>query len=125
VKRLANCFAFVARLSATVAASDEMDANTLLQIYDSAPPKEKLAIEQTVLTAEAAFREASSTIVLQRNEYGLYCPPLKASVAQKFSPNDLIEMIRHEVNKAPFLGKHNFEISLLHALQVAFPCPSQ
>jgi hypothetical protein len=120
VKRLANFSAAVALLGATVDATAGMDANTLLHAYDTGTPKEKIAIEQIVLTAENALREASSVIVLQRNELGLYCPPRKDLPAQT-----LIEMIRHEVSGTDFIGKYPFETSLLHALQVTFPCPAQ
>jgi hypothetical protein len=97
-----------------------MNADTLLRTYDTGTPEQKTAIEQTVLTAESAFREASSTIVLQRSESGLYCP-------KDFSADSLIEMIRHQVSQTKFVGKYPFEVSLLHALQVEFPppCPPQ
>ena len=110
----------VALLGTVTAAGTEMDSNTLLHIYDTGTPEQKAAIERTVLTAESALREASSTIVIQRNDYGLYCP-------RDLTAPSLIEMIRHEIIQTEFIGKHPFELSLLHALQVAFPppCPPQ
>jgi len=107
-------------LGTLAAASAEMDADSLLHTYDTGTPEQKTAIEQTVLTAESALREASSTIVLQRNEFGLYCP-------KDLAADSLIEMIRQEVTRTKFAGKYSFEMSLLHALQVAFPppCPPQ
>jgi hypothetical protein len=119
VKRIP--FSTLALLLGTIfAASAEMDANTLLRTYDTGTSEQKKAIEKTVLTAESAFREASSTIVLQRNEVGLYCP-------KDFSADSLIEMIRRQVSQTKFLGDYPFEMSLLHALQVEFPppCPPQ
>jgi hypothetical protein len=97
-----------------------MDADSLLRTYDTGTPEKKAAIERTVLTAESALREASSAIILQRNELGLYCP-------KDFSAGRLIEMIRRQVNQTKFIGKYPFEMSLLHALQVEFPppCPPQ
>jgi hypothetical protein len=120
VKRLAGLLALAVLLGARIAASAEMDANTLLHTYDAGTPEQKTAIEQTVLTAESALREASSAIVLQRNEFGLYCP-------KDFSADSLIEMIRRQVNQTKFVGKYPFEMSLLRALQVKFPppCPPQ
>jgi hypothetical protein len=93
-----------------------MDASTQLHTYDTGTPEQKTAIERTVLTAESALREASSTIVIQRNEYGLYCP-------RDLSAANLIELIRHQVSQTEFIGKCPFELALLHALQVAFPPP--
>lgn len=93
-----------------------MNAETLLHAYDTGTPEQKTAIKQKVLTAESAFREASSTIVLQRNEVGLYCP-------KDFSADNLIEMIRRQVSQTKFVGNYSFEMSLLHALQVEFPPP--
>jgi hypothetical protein len=121
VKRLAELLTVaVLLLGIRAAASAEMDADTLLRTYDTGTPEQKTAIEQTVLTAESAFREASSTIVVQRNEFGLYCP-------KDFSAGSLIEMIRRQVSQTKFVGKYSFETSLLHALQVEFPppCPPQ
>jgi hypothetical protein len=112
--------------NATAAISDEMNANILLHQYDTLTGDKRLALEQTVLTAEAAMREANSVIVLQRSEYGLYCPPLEsAAVAKIFTAEELIELIRHEVDESPFVGKEEFEIALLHALQVKFRCPAR
>ena len=120
MKVLANLSALAALLFATAAAGAEMDADTLLTAYDSGTAKAKIAIEKIVSTAENAMREASSVIVVQRNETGLYCPPTRDITAQ-----NLIEMIRDEVRREKFVGKSPFEMSLLHALQLAFPCPSQ
>jgi hypothetical protein len=100
--------------------SAEMDADTLLHTYDAGSPEQKTAVEQTVLTAESALREASSTIVLQRNEFGLYCPPVTGLTA-----NSLIEMIRREVSRTKFVGRYHFDLALLHALQADYPCPPQ
>jgi hypothetical protein len=97
-KRLAGLLALAVLLGARIAASAEMDANTLLHIYDTGTPQQKTAIEQTVLTAESALREASSAIVLQRNEFGLYCP-------KDFSADSLIEMIRRQVNQKGIVSK--------------------
>jgi hypothetical protein len=91
VKRLAGLLTLAVLLGIRAAASAEMDADTLLHAYDTGTPEQKTAIKQTVLTAESAFREASSTIVLQRNEFGLYCP-------KDFSADSLIEMIRRQVS---------------------------
>ena len=116
MKRLAGLSIFAALLATTAAASAEMNADTLLHIYDTGTPGQKASIEQMVLTAESAFREASSTFVLQRNEFGLYCP-------KDFSAENLIDMIRRQVSQTKFVGKYAFEMSLLHALQVEFPPP--
>lgn len=120
MKRFASLATLAVLLGITAAASAEMDADTLLHIYDTGTPEQKTAIKQTVLTAESALREASSTIVLQRNEFGLYC-------SKDFSADSLIEMIRRQVSQTKFVGKYAFEMSLLHALQVEFPppCPPQ
>jgi hypothetical protein len=119
VKPLAVTFALATALGTTPATADELDADTLIRAYDTATAQQKAAIEQTVLTAESAFREANSVIVLQRNELALYC--LRANV---LTGKQLIEMVRVEVGRANFVGKYPFEVSLLHALQLAFPCPS-
>ncbi|MGO9768083.1 MAG: hypothetical protein ACLPSW_00730 [Roseiarcus sp.] len=116
VRRLAGLLTLAVLLGTRAAASAEIDADTLLQTYDTGTPERKTAIEQTVSTAESAFREASFTIVLQRNEIGLYCP-------KDFSADSLIEMIRRQVSQTKFVGKYPFEMSLLHALQVEFPPP--
>jgi len=116
VKRLAGLLTLAALLGTTAAAGAEMDADTLLHTYDTGTPEQKTVIERTVLTAESALREASSTIVLQRSEFGLYCP-------KDFSADSLIEMIRRQVSQTKFAGKYAFEMSLLHALQVEFPPP--
>lgn len=116
MKRLAGLSIFAVLLGTTTAASAEINADTLLHIYDTGTPGQKASIEQMVLTAESAFREASSTIVLQRNEFGLYCP-------KDFSADSLIELIRREVSQSKFVGKYPFEMSLLHALQLEFPPP--
>ena len=116
MKRLVGFLTLAILLATRAAASAEMNADTLLHTYDTGTPEQKTAIEQTVLTAESAFREASSTIVLQRSECGLYCP-------KDFSADSLIEMIRRQVSQTKFVGKYPFEVSLLHALQVEFPPP--
>jgi hypothetical protein len=120
VKPSAGLLTLAVLLGTRAAASAEMDADTLLHTYDTGTPEQKTAIEQTVLTAESAFREASSTIVLQRNEFGLYCP-------KDFSADSLIEMIRRQVSQTKFVAKYPFEMSLLRALQIEFPppCPPQ
>jgi CMP-2-keto-3-deoxyoctulosonic acid synthetase len=120
VKPLAVTFALAAALGTTPATADELDADTLIRAYDTATAQQKAAIEQTVLTAENAFREANSVIVLQRNELALYC--LRANI---LTGKQLIEMVRVEVGRANFVGKYPFEMSLLHGLQSAFPCPSK
>jgi hypothetical protein len=126
VKRLASLSTLAVLLGTIAAASAEMDAETLLHIYDTGTPEQKIAIEQTVLTAESAFREASSAIVLQRNEPGLYCPQ-GLTIFDEVRGFVLIDMIRRQVSQTKFAGKYPFEMSLLHALQVEFPppCPPQ
>ena len=116
MKRSAGLLTLAVLLRAGAVSGAEMDADTLLHIYDTGTREQKTAIEEMVLTAESAFREASSTIVIQRNEFGLYCP-------ENFSASHLIEMIRHQVMQAKFIGKYPFETSLLHALQKEFPPP--
>ena len=116
VKRLIGLSILTMLLGGGAAASAEMSANTLLHTYDTGTHEQKTAIEQTVLTAESAFREASSTIVLQRGEYGLYCP-------KDCSAGSLIEMIGHQISQTRLTGQYAFEVSLLHALQVEFPPP--
>jgi hypothetical protein len=74
------------------------------------------------LTAENAFREPNSVIVLQRNELALFCLPPPAT---DLTAKRLIEMVRSEVRRINFVGKEPFETSMLHALQAAFPCPLQ
>ena len=119
MKHLAVTFALATALGATPATADELDADALIRAYDTATAQQKAAIEQTVLTAENAFREANAVIVAQRNEVALYCLPVNVLTGKQ-----LIEMVRIEVGRANFLGKYGFELSLLHALQSAFPCPS-
>ena len=119
MKPLAVTLALALALGTTPATADELDADTLIRAYDTATAQQKAAIEQTVLTAENAFREVNSVIVLQRNELALYCLP-----ANVLTGKQLIEMVRVEVSRANFVGKYPFEMSLLHALQSAFPCPS-
>ncbi len=113
---------FAALLGATIVANADMNADTLLRTYDTGTPGEKRVIEQMVLTAENAFREANAVIVLQRNELALFCMP---SSARDLTAKRLIEMVRNEVHREDFVGKNPFEMSMLHALQVAFPCPLQ
>jgi hypothetical protein len=119
LKVLANFSSLAMLMLATAAAGADMDAKTLLNAYDSGTAKEKIEIEKIVLTAENAMREASSVIVVQRNETGLYCP------RKDLTSQSLIEMIRGEVRRTKFVGDYPFEMALLHALQVTFPCSSR
>ena len=121
MKPLAQVLALATLLTTTTVASADMNADTLLRTYDTATPNEKIIIEQMVLTAEKAFREANSVIVLQRNEVALYCLP----PATDFTAKQLIEMVRNEVGRTNFVGKYHFVMSMLHAFQSMFPCPSQ
>ena len=118
MKRIASLLSLTILLSTINAVGAEMNAETLLHTYDTGTSEQKAIIDQMVLTAESAFREASSVIVLQRNEGGLYCP-------KEFSADILIKLIRNQVRETKFVGKYPFEVSLLHALQVEFPPPCQ
>lgn len=117
MKLLAQILAVAALLTTTTVASAavpsaDMNADNLLHAYDAATPAERIIIEQMVLTAEKAFREANSVIVLQRNEVALYCLP----TATDFTAKQLIEVVRSEVGRTNFVGKHHFVMSMLHAL---------
>ena len=108
--------AFVMTIACASTANAGMQASALLHAYDSGPAKERASIEQLVEAAEGAFREANNVVIVQRNQTGLYCRHEALSAA------DLIAILRREVGKAPFIGKHSFEIALLHGLQDRFPC---
>lgn len=121
VKPFAPLSALVLLLATTIVAN-AMNAETLLRAYDTGDAAGKSAVEQMVLTAEDAFREANSVIVIQRDQVALFCLP---PWARDLTAKQLIEMVRDEVRRENILSKQPFEVSMLHALQVAFPCPLQ
>jgi hypothetical protein len=100
-----------------IAAHAEENLNTFLKQYDAADPERKSCMRSTLASAGNSILWAN-TIIAERKQEPLYCPPPKLSLTSE----RVLEMLREDVKELPAIGESPWGLALLLSLHKAFPC---
>lgn len=99
---------------------DIAPSREVIEVYDAASSWDKNSIDFELLGTAAGIRVASDQFYFRDKSPSLFCIPPKLGL----SSDQLVLMVRNEIEQKPEWGEHPVTVVLLAAFIQNFPCKS-